>query len=66
MIYLDNNSTTLMPVEVKKALITWCNRGNPSSGYASANSWAKVEFLTSPSSATTLGSRAPSATSASP
>lgn len=36
MIYLDNNSTTLMPVSVKKALLDWCNQGNPSSSYASA------------------------------
>lgn len=36
MIYFDNNATTIMPVDVKKALIEWCNQGNPSSGYASA------------------------------
>ena len=36
MIYLDNNATTLMPAEVCQELLNWCNRGNPSSGYASA------------------------------
>lgn len=36
MIYLDNNATTLMPPEVMRAMIEWSNRGNPSSGYASA------------------------------
>ncbi len=37
MIYLDNNATTIMPIIVKKAMLEWCNRGNPSAGYASAN-----------------------------
>ena len=36
MIYLDNNATTLMPPIVKKAMLEWCNRGNPSGSYASA------------------------------
>jgi cysteine desulfurase len=36
MIYLDNNATTIMPAVVKTAMIEWCNRGNPSAGYASA------------------------------
>lgn len=36
MIYFDNNSTTLMSVDAKKSMLEWCNRGNPSSGYASA------------------------------
>ncbi|QYB17709.1 cysteine desulfurase IscS [Pacmanvirus S19] len=36
MIYFDNNATTIMPTEVKKAMLEWCNRGNPSAGYASA------------------------------
>ena len=36
MIYLDNNATTIMPQEVRVAMLDWCNRGNPSSGYASA------------------------------
>jgi cysteine desulfurase len=36
MIYLDNNATTNMSAGVKKALLEWCNRGNPSASYASA------------------------------
>lgn len=36
MIYFDNNATTLMPDTVKKSLLYWCNRGNPSAGYKSA------------------------------
>lgn len=36
MIYLDNNATTIMPVTVMRAFLNWCNKGNPSSGYASA------------------------------
>lgn len=36
VIYLDNNATTLMPGKVIDALTAWCNRGNPSSEYASA------------------------------
>lgn len=36
MIYLDNNATTIMPPIVKKELVKWCNRGNPSAGYRSA------------------------------
>ncbi|NBQ44027.1 MAG: aminotransferase class V-fold PLP-dependent enzyme, partial [Mycobacteriaceae bacterium] len=36
VVYLDNNATTLMPGKVIDALNAWCNRGNPSSEYASA------------------------------
>lgn len=36
MIYFDNNATTIMPIVVKKTFLDWCNRGNPSSSYASA------------------------------
>jgi cysteine desulfurase len=36
IVYLDNNATTLMPGKVIDALNAWCNRGNPSSEYASA------------------------------
>jgi cysteine desulfurase len=36
MIYLDNNATTVMPLEVKKEMIKWCNVGNPSADYESA------------------------------
>jgi len=36
MIYFDNNATTIMPPEVKASMLEWCNRGNPSAGYASA------------------------------
>ncbi len=32
MIYLDNNATTYMPKEVIDAMVTWTNKGNPSSG----------------------------------
>ena len=32
--YLDNNETTLMPGVAIDALNAWCNRGNPSAGYA--------------------------------
>lgn len=42
MIYLDNNATTIMPVVVKKALLDWCNRGNPSASYASARESRKM------------------------
>jgi cysteine desulfurase len=38
MIYLDNNATTLMSVEARKSMVEWCNKGNPSAGYASARS----------------------------
>ncbi len=34
--YLDNNATTMMTLDAQNALITWCNRGNPSSGYPAA------------------------------
>lgn len=37
MIYLDNNATTVMPVEVIKSLVSWLNKGNPSAGYKTAN-----------------------------
>jgi cysteine desulfurase len=33
LIYLDNGASTFMPLEVKKAMIEWCNKGNPSSGH---------------------------------
>lgn len=36
MIYLDNNATTMMHTAAIEKLAFWCNRGNPSSGYASA------------------------------
>jgi cysteine desulfurase len=36
MIYLDNNATTMMHSGTIKEMVHWCNRGNPSSGYASA------------------------------
>lgn len=42
MVYLDNNATTLMPVSVRKAFLDWCNRGNPSSSYASAKDARKM------------------------
>lgn len=37
MIYLDNNSTTIMPKATVAAFTDYCNRGNPSSSYPSAN-----------------------------
>lgn len=36
MIYLDNNSTTMMPISVQNDMFKWLNKGNPSSDYASA------------------------------
>lgn len=42
MIYLDNNATTIMPANVRTAMIEWCNRGNPSAGYASAKEARKM------------------------
>jgi cysteine desulfurase len=36
MIYLDNNATTTMPKCVMKAMLSWCNMGNPSASYATA------------------------------
>lgn len=36
MIYFDNNATTIAPPKVLRALLEWSNKGNPSSGYASA------------------------------
>jgi cysteine desulfurase len=44
MIYLDNNATTTMPKCVMKAMLSWCNMGNPSASYASAvNSRAMMD-----------------------
>lgn len=34
--YLDNNASTLMSDAVMKAMMAWCNRGNPSSDHESA------------------------------
>jgi len=42
MIYLDNNATTTMSVQAKQAMIEWCNKGNPSAGYASAQESRKM------------------------
>jgi cysteine desulfurase len=42
MIYFDNNSTTLMPPQVVASMAEWCNRGNPSASYASAQSSRKM------------------------
>jgi cysteine desulfurase len=36
MIYLDNNATTIMPAEIKRSMVNWCNRGNPSASYPAA------------------------------
>jgi cysteine desulfurase len=36
MIYLDNNATTIMPPQVVKTMVCWCNKGNASASYASA------------------------------
>lgn len=36
IIYFDNAATTMMPPSVLRALVNWCNRGNPSAGYKSA------------------------------
>src|ERR1700677_349815 len=36
VVYLDHNSTTLMPAQVLDAFLSWCNRGNASAEYASA------------------------------
>ena len=36
MIYFDNNATTQMHEKTIEALVKWCNRGNPSAGYAAA------------------------------
>ena len=36
MIYLDNNSTTIMPEAVKAEMVKWMNKGNPSSDYKTA------------------------------
>jgi len=35
-VYLDANATVPMPPPVLDALLSWCNRGNPSAEYASA------------------------------
>ena len=46
MIYLDNNATTVMSPETIAEMVSWCNRGNPSAGYASAReSRAMMEWL---------------------
>jgi cysteine desulfurase len=37
MIYLDNNATTVMPTEVQREFLAYCNMGNPSASYATAN-----------------------------
>lgn len=37
-IYFDNNATTMMAPDTIRAMIKWCNKGNPSSSYASAES----------------------------
>lgn len=34
VIFFDNNATTVMPNEAKKAMLLWSNRGNPSASYA--------------------------------
>lgn len=36
MIYFDNNATTIMPIDVQKSMMRWCNMGNPSAAYATA------------------------------
>ena len=36
MIYLDNNATTYMSTATQNAMVSWCNKGNPSAGYSSA------------------------------
>jgi len=41
-IYLDNNATTLMPIDVKKEMVLWCNKGNPSADYQSAKDSRKM------------------------
>lgn len=33
---MDNNGTTLMSADTQKALLKWCNKGNPSASYKSA------------------------------
>lgn len=38
MIYFDNNATTMMSSNTIREMIKWCNKGNPSSSYASAES----------------------------
>lgn len=42
MIYLDNNATTIMPAAVIDEMTRWCNRGNPSSAYATAQAARKM------------------------
>jgi len=42
MIYLDNNATTVMPPCVMKAMLKWCNMGNPSSEYSTAKGCKKM------------------------
>ncbi|GFR91198.1 cysteine desulfurase [Elysia marginata] len=41
-VYLDNNSTTMMPPEVVDAMLRWINRGNPSAEYSSAREAQKL------------------------
>lgn len=36
LIYLDNNSTGLMPEKVIQSMVNWCNKGNPAAKYTSA------------------------------
>lgn len=42
MIYLDNNATTMMPETVIKEMTLWCNKGNASSSYKSAEESRKM------------------------
>ena len=42
LIYLDNNATTIMPQEVINSMNKWCNMGNTSSSYESANKCKKL------------------------
>jgi cysteine desulfurase len=41
-IYLDNNATTNMPLEVIAEMVKWCNQGNPSASYSSATRARKM------------------------
>lgn len=42
MIYMDNNATTLMPDDVVREMIKWCNRGNASASYRTARDCRKM------------------------
>lgn len=42
IVYLDCNATTLMPQTAIDAMVRWCNRGNPSAEYASAQEARKM------------------------